>query len=234
MVVRQELVTETTVEIRQRNPFATRWVRPGAVKYSFAPGMDTAQLIDKLQGGRWRGAIVGRHGTGKSTLLATLVPLIEQMGIDVGRISLRDGQKCLTPEALRGIRWLGELTSTSGKVRHGLPNGLLVVDGYEQLGWWARRRVSAICRRNGWGLLVTAHRDSSVGGISAVFRTTSELATVQYLVERVLPSHGGLIHPGDVAAAFDAQSGNVRETLFALYDLFEERRRQSDSIIIGL
>jgi hypothetical protein len=47
---------------------------------------------------------------------------------------------------------------------------------------------------------------------------------VQYLVDQVLPSSDGVISPDDVAAAFWAHSGNVRETLFALYDLFEQRR----------
>ncbi len=58
-----------------------------------------------------------------------------------------------------------------------------------------------------------------------LFRTSADLATVQQLIEQHLPPHGNLIQPDDIAAAFRAHRGNVRETFFALYDLFEQRRR---------
>jgi hypothetical protein len=74
------------------------------------------------------------------------------------------------------------------------------------------------------GLLVTAHCESSLGRIPILFRTAADLTTVQHLVGHVLPAHGGLIGPDDVAAAFESHLGNVRETMFALYDLFEQRR----------
>src|SRR5262249_34329420 len=104
------------------------------------------------------------------------------------------------------------------------PRTLLVIDGYEQLAWWSRHRLSVCCRMNEWALLVTAHAESGLGRIPVLFRTVANLTTVQHLIADVLPSHEGLIHADDVAAAFNIHSGNVRETLFALYHLFEQRR----------
>jgi hypothetical protein len=186
--------------------------------------LHTDAIVEALQASGWRGAIVGPHGSGKSTLLATLVPAIEQMGICVRQTMLRDGQRNLPAVIWREIYKRAADDSAASKKTCRVPQCLLVVDGYEQLGWWARRRLSAHCRRNHCGLLVTAHDDSKVGGIGILFRTGADLATVQHLVDHVLPPHGGVIHSGDVAAAFSAHAGNVRETLFALYDLFEQRK----------
>jgi hypothetical protein len=72
--------------------------------------------------------------------------------------------------------------------------------------------------------LITAHADKTVGHVPVLFRTYSDLETVQHLVHEALPSHGGMILSDDVAAAFAAHHGNVREMLFSLYDLFEKRR----------
>jgi len=199
---------------RRTNPFATRWVRPGVIPFYFADGPNAAALVEKLSESRWRGAIIGRHGSGKSTLLAALIPFIESAGHPVRMISLHDRQRSLPAEFTRLIH------GNDGSIR----STMLVVDGYEQLGWQARRQLRATCRRNECGLLVTAHRASAAGGLPILYCTQASLETVQHLVKHELPSHGGLIEPRDVATAFEAHQGNVRETLFALYDLFERRR----------
>jgi energy-coupling factor transporter ATP-binding protein EcfA2 len=199
---------------RTTNPFATRWVRPGAIPYHFRDGASAAAIIERLSNNGWRGAIIGPHGSGKSTLLASLRPLIESARRAVRTISLHDWQRALPAEFARDIR---------GNDRSNLPT-MLIVDGYEQLGWRARRQLRAACKGNDCGLLVTAHRENAVSGLPILYRTQASLETVHYLVDHELPSHGGLIDSSDVAAAFDGQERNVRETLFALYDLFERRR----------
>ena len=208
----------------RRNPFATRWVRPGAMPYLFAPGMDAAVVVRQFQASGWHGAIVGAHGSGKSTLLATVVPVIEQMGIKVRQISLHDGERRLPTGAFDELP-RGAVRNAADDLRqNGCPAAVLVIDGYEQLNWWARRQLQARCRRRGWGLLITVHDEARTGNVPIVFRTATDLATVQCLVDHMLPSSDGVILADDVAAAFKAHSGNVRETLFSLYDLFEQRR----------
>ncbi len=203
--------TATLVDAgRITNPFSTRWVRPGALRYQFPEGNHAAMLLAELRGHHWRGAIIGPHGSGKSALLATLTPEIERAGRAVRAIILSDGQRHLPAD----FPWPGPEE----------PSGLLIVDGYEQLGWCGRRRLGQFCRRSGWGLLISAHSDTAAGGFPVLLRTSPDLATVQRLVAYHLPPHGGLIQPADVASAFRAHRGNVRETFFALYDLFEQRR----------
>ncbi|HTQ39866.1 MAG TPA: hypothetical protein VMJ32_12630 [Pirellulales bacterium] len=228
---------QTVVATRMSNPFATRWVRPGAVPYIFSPEANAKLLIEKLRRANWRGAIVGPHGSGKSTLLATLLPLIECMGICVRWITLHNGQRNL-PQGVLTLPLL-QKSSETGPRESERSAALIVVDGYEQLSWWARRRLATACRRSGWGLLVTMHREPRRNKFPAIFfskffdfpvlfRTAADLPTLRHMVERVLPPHGGYIHHEDVATAFHSQQGNVREALFALYDLFEQRRHISN------
>jgi len=197
------------------NPFATRWVRPGALHYHFANGTSAAAVVERLKKNCWRGAIVGPHGSGKSALLLSLIPLIETAGRRVEAISLHDRERALSAEFTGAIR---------GKDGLGPAPMLPVVDGYEQLGWWARRSLGAMCRRDDCGLLVTVHREIAAGGLPILYRTQADLETVQYIIDHELPAHGGLIQPADVAIAFAAAHGNTREALFSLYDLFERRR----------
>ena len=132
-----ELATEPA------NPFATRFIRPGAVPYVFDEGQSTAMLIERLESLGWWAQIVGPHGSGKSTLLAQLTPALEQAGRRPAMFALHDGQRRLPGD------WLIEVSRTSAR--------LIIIDGYEQLSrasrFWLKRR----CRREGWGLLVTAH-----------------------------------------------------------------------------
>jgi hypothetical protein len=193
---------------RSTNPFSSRWVRPGALPFCF-PANETAEsVVEKLRHHNWRGAIVGPHGGGKSTLLATLLPVIQQRGRSVQWIALHNGQRKL-PHKL-------DLSAT---------NSLVVIDGFEQLSWWTRRQIIARTYRRDCGLLVTVHEESAARRLPVLFRTAGELATVRLLIEDFLPPHSGLIQPDDVTAAFQMHRGNVRETLFSLYDLFEHRRQ---------
>jgi hypothetical protein len=99
----------------------------------------------------------------------------------------------------------------------------VIVDGYEQLSWWSRLRLKARCRSARAGLLVTAH--TSVG-LPDLFTTVPSLELAQQVVQRLLPSGDAQIAANDIAAAFDQQRGNLRETLFQLYDIYEQRRQR--------
>ncbi len=104
------------------------------------------------------------------------------------------------------------------------PQCVIVVDGFEQLGWWSRRRLIWACRREGRGLLISVHHENATAGLPVIHRTCGDLAIVQHLVELELPSHQGVIGADDVSRAFRSRDGNVREVMFDLYDLFEQRR----------
>ena len=189
------------------NPFATRWVRPGAIAYRFAESEDANVLVDRLRALAWRGQIIGPHGVGKSTLLASLIEPLKAKGRQPVLVALRDGQRTL------GVDLSRRAEAQSAVV--------VIADGYEQLGWWSRFRLRRLCGRRNWGLLVTAHTDV---GLPTICEVRGDLAAVQSLVRDLLPAGDRTIGDADVAAEFDRQGGNVRETLFGLYDVYQRRR----------
>ena len=98
---------------------------------------------------------------------------------------------------------------------------LLVVDGYEQLSWWSKWTLNRRCRRTGAGLMVTSHVDA---GLPLVYETQPSLEILEHVAARLLQdAPQGLSHD-EVAAAYQASGGNLRESLFALYDVYQERQ----------
>ena len=191
----------------ETNPFATRWTRPGAMAFLFSDSTTIDHLVRRLGINSWRGAIIGPHGSGKSALLAMLVPAIEAVDRRTVVVCLRDGQRRL-PLLRRELQKLG-------------PTDVLVIDGYEQLGGYSRWRLSRQCRRQAFGLLVTSHGPCS---LPVLWRTQPSVELVNQLINCCLPPHRGRINRHDVESAWQRHSGNVRELFFDLYDRFEARR----------
>lgn len=190
-----------------RNPFATRCVKPGAIGFEFPAGESTDTLIQRLKENNWRGEIVGPHGGGKSTLLAELLPCLRQQF---------------------PLLWFGKIAGGQRSLHHNgeAPDwasaGLVVIDGYEQLSWWSRWFAVAAANRHSCGMLVTCHESV---GFPEIFRTKPTLALVQKLAQKLQRGGSIQITPAEVAACFEQHECNVRETWFALYDLFEHKRR---------
>ena len=165
-------------------------------------------LLGRLEQNAWCGEIVGPHGSGKSALLATLIPALERAGKRTCLVELHDGQRRLPVD----LRSAPELQG----------DAVVIVDGYEQLGALARFRLRRFRRRRRLGLVVTAHAPV---GFPELFRTATNIELARRIVATLLDEHPSVIPPEDVAAAFSRHDGDMRETLFELYDLYEQRRR---------
>jgi energy-coupling factor transporter ATP-binding protein EcfA2 len=195
---------------RHDNPFATCWTRPGAIAFQFDDGQSTGELVAKLAAQGWWGAIVGPHGSGKTTLLETLMPILRGAGHHVRAISLRNGQRRLPCCFFR------------------MERALVIIDGYEQLGWLERARLKHRCRRVNHELLVTTHSPTS---IPTLIRLAPEERLVRQLVADLTAHVSTPITPADVAASHARFGSNVREILFDLYDRHERRRRAERTFI---
>jgi energy-coupling factor transporter ATP-binding protein EcfA2 len=193
------------------NPFSTRFTRPGALEPLDANG-EPVRVDDMLRRLRARGraAIVGPHGSGKSTLLARLADAVDAAGGTAVRLRLRDRRDL--HRVLTAV-----LRARSGDV--------VAIDGWETAGTLVCLIMRAVVRLRGCGLVVTAHGPV---GLPVLVRCRSSVVILAAIVER-LPGHGEwygrLIHPTDVAEAFVAHHGDIRESLFALYDRYEHRLR---------
>lgn len=187
-------------------------MRPGRLAYRWDDSARCQSLLDQLAQHGWWGQIVGPHGTGKSTLLHALVPHFSSAGRHVLWLTLTAGQRQLPASPDRLLA--GRDTTT-----------LLIIDGYEQLSRFARWRLRRRCRRHGVGLLVTTHRTAAAFPVTIAVRC--RLETVQQIVADLLHGYPDVLSPDDVSRCYHQSAGNVRETLFALYDLYEQRRPET-------
>jgi hypothetical protein len=197
------------------NPFATRWVRPGALPYVWPRGDGGAALLALLGPGA-PVEIIGPHGSGKSSLVAALVQLLRQRGRALVLSSLHDGGSRRRTE-----QWPGAAPRVH------------IVDGFEQLPAWRRRFERWRRWRAGDALLVTAHAPQ---GMQHQVRTDVDAAltatVVSALLQRAeLPTR---IDPRQAFARVQRHRGNLREALFELYDVYEVERRAHRAASLGV
>ena len=210
----QPAIDVTCARINMRwpdsNPFSVRWIDPNRIFFEPLPGICLKRLLRQLECERGWGQIVGPHGSGKTTLVNQLESQLRYRTIPVVKVVLQ------RHVWRRGFQQALSATRCTGT--H------LIVDGFEQLPAVARWGLRWLCARRDCGLLVTSHRDVRLPWL---VETKPSLAWVQQIVSRLLqPYPSGLILDEDVRACFYRQHGNLRETLFALYDLFENRRQR--------
>jgi len=187
------------------NPFSTRFIQPGALPFLFPADVNASQLVARLAQQEWWGEIIGPHGSGKSTLLASLTPELCRANRRVVQITLHDGERTLRAHnaAIAGID----------------SQTVLIVDGYEQLWIWNRYLLRRFCRKRRSGLLVTAH---SGAGLPALFETRVDRRTASAVLARLCPD-GDVVNQSDLDRALAAHGQDLREALFELYDLYEQR-----------
>lgn len=201
-----------TVTIRpdrhRGNPFATRHTRPGAVPPLDQAGrpLDLGPLWDAVERHR-QVAIVGPHGTGKSTLLAGLAAHLAATG--------RLGE-------LRRVHRRRDLIRLLAAIGSGPADAVLLIDGWEQLGRPGAALAAAAARVVGRRLVVTSH---AATWFPVARRTGGTLPLLTAIVAR-LPTHNAVITPADLAESFAASGGNLRDALGDLYDRFELRSRR--------
>jgi hypothetical protein len=188
------------------NPFATRFIRPGAIPYLFPRGLTPESLVDALAAQNWRGSIIGPHGSGKSSLLVALKPVLEARGRKIISQQLQGGEKQLRWQELGAAGWTSQT--------------LVIIDGYEQLSSWQRLLLRARCRLRGAGLLVTAHQPV---GLKPIFTTNPSAELTQSIVRQLVREDDRRILPADIEVQFERTKGDVRETLLALFDLYRTR-----------
>ena len=191
-----------------QNPFCAARLRPRAGAFLFATGHSIDQLVEQLRRAAWWGQILGPHGSGKSTLLDSLLSAIERSGRTTQVAVLHDAQRRLPPEF-------------HAAVDSQRPN-LLAIDGYEQLSPWNRFLLKRMCRRRGLGLVVTSHRPM---GLPDLFHTSVDVPLAWRVVEQLQRDCPPLVTFDDVVLRLPRHRGNLREALFELYDLYEQRRR---------
>lgn len=189
------------------NPFAASRLKPGTIDFLFVDAAESsARLVDRWWSLR-AAQVVGPHGSGKSTLLSAIERELDRRGIAWSRITLRDRQRRLPAD------WAASLPEARG--------GCLLVDGYEQLSFFEQARLRWRCWRQGRRLLVTSHRRA---WLPVLYETRSEPELAARVVGALAPGEE-VVSREELARRLREHGGDLRETLFSLYDDVEARRR---------
>lgn len=196
---------ESDATVAKRNPFSSRWMEPGAVSYLLPSGVTWDGLLKRLNENKGWGQVVGPHGHGKTTFLYELERHLRAAGEVTQRFTLRDQKATLPP---------GWEASTGSTVT------LILVDGYEQLGFHQRYLLRRECKRRGRGLLVTTHRPI---WMPILFNATSDAARYLEVFRMLMHGQPAWIEESEAMAIYRQKKGDVRQCWFALYDVWEER-----------
>lgn len=213
------------------NPFSTRFVQPGSIPFQLRDGMTLEQLFERfLEIPSRRAAIVGPHGSGKSSLLETMRKSIPvQFEVDAHRLSSESTRFNRTYKrwGLASKRW-GHQT-------------IVIVDGFEQLSWWARYKLKCLVRNRESRLLVTTHYP--MRGFPLLWMTQRTLDDDDYVLRQLLVGRGSTDgQSSHTAEAFPMEQSchmaeamirwqeirlryptDMREALMEMYDWWEKK-----------
>lgn len=182
------------------NPFAADRVL--SIRYECPEGQVGA-LLARLERLRYRAAIVGPHGTGKTTLLEDLEAPLARLGFRVTHLRLRADRRRFPS---------GCLAQLAARLD---ARDLVCLDGAEQLDrvrWmtfrWRTRRAG--------GVLITSHRP---GFLPTLIECTTSPELLDGIISRLTPQAGGLLRP-TAEDLFKRHHGNLRDALRELYDVY--------------
>ncbi len=165
-----------------------------------------------------RALIIGPHGSGKSTLVETLLPSLTSQYSHVLRERLarypNENLKAWCNQRRENFRRLVCL------VRQSRRGGVVVLDGIEQISWTVKWLFCAALALRRCALLATSHREML--GFVEVYRAELTPELIRHLSTQL--THGS---PGQYVALVQdelqrrdlSQVTNARELWFDLYDL---------------
>lgn len=184
------------------NPFATdRVERVLAFKPEWA-GTSWDSLETRWQELNRRATLTGRHGAGKTTFLDAWKNRLSQKHQDDHQILalfLNRESRTLKPES-----WLALEKCTKKTI---------LLDGEEQLSWFARRKFHYLTR-NAHALIITRHRKSS---LPCLLHLDPDITTFHRCVQLLAPDHYARLKP-DLQVWWYQTHGNIREALLLCYD----------------
>lgn len=185
-----------------QNPYRSRRVEELAFRLPAAQP-DWSGVLARLHQCNFRAAVVGPHGSGKTTFLLQLAQRLESRGMVTHRL----------------FRHRGDVENAWADWRRALQGmeqtAVVIADGYDTLTVrqrWELRR----CLRPRGGLLVTAHRRSA---LPTLLRTYTSPELLRQLVDELLQDQPGASRPSDsqIRQLFKQTHGNLREALRRLY-----------------
>ncbi len=183
------------------NPFNSRQVE--AVPY-YGESVDT--ICTRFAQMNCRGAIVGPHGNGKTTLLHELISQLKTADRNICHIFLNDKKSLSLPQLLKIV----------SKKHY---NTILIIDGAEQLNLPAWKAIEYTSRKNFSGLLITTHTQ---GMLETLTECNTSIETFCRIVDTILNSKNS-IDQNILKTIYNKHKGNIRNCLSELYGIYAEQ-----------
>ena len=201
------LNSNSYIPSRYSNPFSTCWT--SNLSYvEFCHSVD--EVLSRWKNlGHW-GAVVGSHGTGKSTLLRALNDRLHALGAEPEWITLRPNLE-------------GSFSVSDAR------NRILLLEGLERLSFFKQLTLIGQLKRQQCRVLATLHSDSITWPwrLQTVLNTEVSTKLAKHLFNELV-SNGSekLVTWSDALKCWQHGNGDLRELWFDLYELYESR--QSD------
>lgn len=183
------------------NPFRSACV--DALTYQPA-GKGWDEIERRFRHRRFRGALIGPHGHGKSTLM-------REMGARLGPIAAASIGE--SEDAPRYVQMRPDDPDQHAHIRRLIREvpQLLMIDGYDLLGWRDRLRLTRRRRPT----LVTSHRRTAM---PTLLRCRTSPALLANLIGQLAPGLERALGESEIEALHISHDGNVRDALRELYD----------------
>ncbi|MCA9139129.1 MAG: ATP-binding protein [Planctomycetales bacterium] len=221
---------KSAYDFQPTNPFATSFIAPSKVVYRFSHGPNATNpravdtqleaLLAKLRTTK-RAVIVGPHGTGKSTLVHTFLGKLQR-----GFPKVAFHQLANDPSIGFFKRWR-QRVSSGKRIRDELASlpsdGLLIVDGWDQLTIPARWRIARSASARKVTLMATSHR--YLPGWTLLYETFTTPKLIRSLADDLLndsPYELRKMIDGHLKTRRLNPKTNVRDLWFEMYDLVED------------
>jgi hypothetical protein len=190
----------------RENPFRVQCTDALVYRFGDTTREELLKCLEKL---RFRGALIGAKGHGKSTLLRDLGAHLQASGWETRLMRLNSSQRNLSAEQWR------ELSSISGR-------DFILLDGAEQLNAFRWRRFLQHTQRAG-GLVITSH---NAGMLPTLHHCTTSPELLQELLTDLIRNESSknsgvishLCREIDTGVLLARHRGNVRAALRELYD----------------
>lgn len=176
------------------NPFASRRIDGLSFRYR---AEDIDDLVAALTTNGGRGAVIGPHGSGKTTLVENVA---DRVGGEIVKIHLATDTNRPLDSAIRSLPPVVAPTHT------------ILLDGAEQLGPWSWWRVHRRIRTAGT-IVITSH---APGRFPTVYECSTDPELLVDLVAELAPE--GV--DADLDELYQRHDGNIRLCFRELYDVW--------------